>query len=534
MAPWQPRLERAGQTSERRAVRSWELTVALNGGHELPLFLQLAEAVLADVRSGRLLPGARLPGSRTLATALRIHRNTVLAGYAELAAQGWIETTRAGGTFIARQLPTPLEGAARARPRARRAAAGYDVPPPVDVPKPSTWPPGTLVLAKGAPDSRLVPVAELTRAYRRALGRHGAELLGYGDPRGHVRLRTALSEMLSTTRGIPVGPDDVVVTRGSQMALDLVARALLRAGDVVAVEALGNPVGWTALKLAGAELLPIPVDGAGLDVAALDRLSGRRPIRAVYVTPHHQFPTTVVMPATRRMQLLQLARSRRFAVIEDDYDHDFHYEGRPVLPLAARDEAGVVVYMGTLSKVLAPGLRIGFLLAPRGVLERVSTLRQAADIQGDLAHECAVAELFEDGDLMRHVRRMRRTYRGRRDALMEALRRHLPGVIDFTVPAGGMALWARVAADVDVDAWAGRAIQQGVAFVGGRMYDFRGASLPAMRLGFSPLDTHELDEAVRRMAASLPAARRSVCRLPGPRREPWASPTARAVARSAT
>jgi GntR family transcriptional regulator / MocR family aminotransferase len=510
-------------------LRSWELTVALDAGHERPLFLQLAEAVLTDVRRGRLLPGARLPGSRTLAAALRIHRNTVLAGYAELAAQGWIETTRAGGTFIARQLPTPLEGGARERLRKRHLVAGYEVPPPVDIPKPPAWPPGTLVLAKGAPDPRLVPVAELTRAYRRALGRHGAELLGYGDPRGHVRLRTALSEMLSTTRGIPVGPDDVVVTRGSQMALDLVARALLQPGDVVAVEALGNRTAWTALKLAGAELVPVPVDGAGLDVAALTRLAEHRPIRAVYVTPHHQFPTTAVMPATRRMQLLQLARSRRIAVIEDDYDHDFHYEGRPVLPLAARDEAGVVVYVGTLSKVLAPGLRMGYLLAPRAVLERVCTLRQVADIQGDLAHECAVAELFEDGDLMRHVRRMRRIYRGRRDALVDALRRRLSGAVAFTVPPGGMALWAEVAADVDVETWAARAVHQGVAFAGGRMYDFDGASQPAMRLGFSPLDAEDLDEAVRRMAVALPAARRSASVSLGPRREPRPALRARAA-----
>lgn len=489
-------------------MRSWELTVALDTTHELPLFLQLAEAVLADIRSGRLLPGARLPGSRTLATALRIHRNTVLAGYGELAAQGWIETTRAGGTFIARQLPAPVGGAPPTK-RTRHAVAGYRVAPPLDVSSPPLWPPGTLVLAKGAPDPRLVPVAALTRAYRRALARHGAALLGYGDPRGHLRLRTALSEMLSTTRGIPVGPDDVVVTRGSQMALDLVARALLEPGDAVAVEALGNRPAWTALRLAGAELLPIPVDAGGMDVAALARLAERRPIRAVYVTPHHQFPTTAVMPAARRMQLLQLARSLHIAVIEDDYDHDFHYEGRPVLPLAARDEAGVVVYVGTLSKVLAPGLRMGYLVAPGAVLERVRTLRQVADIQGDLAHECAVAELFEDGDLMRHVRRMRRVYRARRDALADALRRHLSGAVHFTVPAGGMALWAQVAAGVDVEAWAAHAVHHGVAFAGGRMYDFHGEAQPGMRLGFSPLEDEELDEAVKRMAAALASYRRA-------------------------
>ncbi len=419
-----------------------------------------------------------------------------------------IETTRAGGTFIAQHLPTPFDQGPVAPAGTRQRLAGYDVGPPLAVAAPPSWPAGTLVLAKGAPDPRLVPVAELTRAYRRALARHGAALLGYGDPRGHVRLRTALSEMLTTTRGIAVGADDVVVTRGSQMALDLVARALLSPGDVVAVEALGNRAAWTALRLAGAQLLPVPVDASGLDVAALTRLAESQRIRAVYLTPHHQFPTTAVMPATRRMQLLQLARARRIALIEDDYDHDFHYEGRPVLPLAARDEVGVVVYIGTLSKVLAPGLRIGYLVAPPAVLERVRALRQVADLQGDLAHECAVAELFEDGDLMRHVRRMRRVYRGRRDALAEALRRHLHGIIAFQVPAGGMALWARVAPDVDLADWAARALNHGVAFVSGRQYDFNDALVQAIRLGFSPLDEGELDEAVKRMSAALPAMQR--------------------------
>ncbi len=507
-------------------MRAWELTVALDPQERLPLFLQLVEAVLADVRSGRLLPGARLPGSRSLAHALHIHRNTVLAGYSELAAQGWVETIQAGGTFIARHLPVP-HGDASSRPLAgARRSAGYDVGPPLVLPPPPTWPAGTLVLAKGAPDPRLVPVAELTRAYRRALARHGAALLGYGDPRGHVRLRTALAEMLSTTRGIPVGADEVLVTRGSQMALDLVARALVRPGDAVAVEALGNQAAWTALRLAGAELLPIPVDEAGLDVTALAQLSEKRRIRAVYVTPHHQFPTTAVMPATRRMQLLQLARFRHIAVIEDDYDHDFHYEGRPVLPLAARDDGGVVVYVGTLSKVLAPGLRIGFLVAPPAVLDRVRTLRQAADIQGDLAHECAVAQLFEDGDLMRHIRRMRRMYCSRRNALVEALREHLAGAVEFNVPAGGMALWAKVAPDIDVEEWAARALKQGVAFVGGRLYAFDESHVQAMRLGFSPLDAKELDEAVKHMAAAVPSRASSAAA----RRTEMAHPQARALA----
>lgn len=502
----------------------WQLTLSLDARAEAPIFLRLAQAIRDDVRAGRLPPGARLPGSRTLAGSLGVHRNTVLAGYAELAAQGWVETEPAGGTFVARQLPARGEG-----PPGAPAGRGPPLEPGFDLePAPATWvapayAPGTLVLIRGQPDARQLPVAELSRAYRRALSRHGRAVLGYGDPRGHASLRAALAEMLRAARGVPATPDNVMVTRGSQMALSLVARSLVRPGDVVAVEALGYYASWSCFRDRGARLVPVPVDAQGLDVGALAALAARQRIRAVCVTPHHQFPTTTVMPVARRMQLLALAREHRMAVIEDDYDHEFHYDGRPVLPLAAHDEAGVVVYVGTLSKLLAPGLRVGFVVAPPALVERAAVHRQALDLQGDLALECALAEVFEDGTVARHARRMRRLYRERRDALTEALRRHVGGALSFDVPAGGMALWARVAPEYDVDLWAERALARGVAFLGGSVYDFEGRARPFTRLGFTPLDPGELDEAARRMAAALPEARVSKAGGRAARRPPRAT-----------
>jgi GntR family transcriptional regulator/MocR family aminotransferase len=486
-------------------MRSWELTVALDPGGDEPLFLQLSRALQQDIRSGRLPPGSRLPGSRTLADELGIHRNTVLAGYSELISQGWLHTHPAAGTFVARDLPPPPTSVAPERIRARsRLGPGFPLGPPIP---PTTrvpdFPPGVLVLAKGAPDVRRMPATELSRAYRRALARHGQALLGYGDPRGHPRLRRALAEMLTTTRALPACEDTVFITRGSQMALDLIARALLRPGDVVAVEGIGHPAAWAALRLTGATLAPVPIDAQGIDVTALAALAERQPLRAVYLTPHHQFPTTSVLPAARRMAVLDLARRHRLLVVEDDYDHEFHYDGRPVLPLASRDEAGVVVYVGTLSKVLAPGLRIGYLVAPRAVIDRVRELRIATDLQGDQAHECAVAELFEDGDLVRHVRRMRRLYRTRRDALVASLERNLGSALSLTPPAGGMALWAPVDPGIDLERWSKAGLEQGVAFVPGRRYAFDDGPVQAVRLGFTPLDESELEEAARRMALAL-------------------------------
>jgi len=465
---------------------------------ELPIFLGIARSLSDDIRAGRLAPGSRLPGSRTLAKQLRVHRNTVLAAYTELAQEGWIEASLARGTFVSRALPEPETRVASSVQRVPELPGFALGPAPPSEP---SVPPGTLVMSGGIPDLRLAPVAEIARAYRRALRRKGRTLLGYADPRGEPRLRAALAAMLASTRGLPVGADDVVVTRGSQMALDLVARTLLSKGDVVAVEALGYPPAWHALGQTGARLVSVPVDADGIDVEALEKLARRLELRAVYLTPHHQYPSTVTLTAARRLALLELARRERFAIIEDDYDHEFHYEWRPVLPLASADTAGVVVYVGTLSKILAPGLRLGYLVAPRRVLDHVVARRIYTDRQGDHGVEHAVAELMEDGELARHARRMRRVYMARRAALAGALRERLGSMLEFSVPPGGMALWARAERGIDVDAWAARALERGVQVHTERRFAFDGRPSRHVRLGFAALDERELRSAVTKLAS---------------------------------
>ena len=483
----------------------WELVIDPERDAAMPPFLRIARALAADIQRGRLRPGTRLPGSRRLAVSLQVHRNTVLAAVAELIAEGWIETAPGRGTFVAHAIPD-LRGRPFSRRLPIRAQAPARVPfvlnePPVAYRQPDL-PPGTLNLSSGAPDLRLVPLRAIGRAYRRALAQRGPELLKYGDPEGHPALRAALASMLTATRNLAVGPDDVLVTRGSQMALTLVARALIRPGDVVAVEQLGYRPAWEAFRAAGATLEPVPVDRDGLDVEALKKLAPRTKLRAVYVTPHHQYPTTVTLKAARRLALLALARTQKFAIVEDDYDHEFHYDGRPVLPLASADQTGVVLYIGTLSKILAPGLRIGYVVAPPEVLRSIAAIRSLLDIQGDLASEAAIASLIEDGELQRHVARARRVYAHRREILARSLRRTFGDVVEFTAPAGGMALWVHLRTPGNVDAWARRSVERGVSWYPGRRYAFDGESRPFARLSFAWLNERELPEAVARMAAA--------------------------------
>lgn len=311
--------------------------------------------------------------------------------------------------------------------------------------------------------------------------------------------------MLAHTRGLAVAADDILITRGSQMALALIARALLQPGDQVAVERLGYAPAWDAFEHQGATLRGIDVDEGGIRVEQLDGTSPR----AVYLTPHHQYPTTVTLDASRRLRLLSWAAKHRVAVIEDDYDNEYHYDAQPVHPLAAHDPRGVVVYIGTLSKVLAPGIRIGWVVAPPNLLDALLALRTTLDGQGGLAFEAAIGDLLEDKEVQRHIWRTRRLYAERRDALCDALKRRLGGALEFNVPAGGLALWTHVKPGVSADRWAARALDRGVRVGPGRSFTLEGRSAANLRIGFARHTPDELRTAVEHLASALSKTRSS-------------------------
>jgi GntR family transcriptional regulator/MocR family aminotransferase len=493
-----------------RPVRSWDFALDLKLGPDqdrIPVFARIARAIALDIHRGRLRPGTRLPGSRALARTLHVHRNTVIAAYRELLAEGYLEARPGQSTFVAPSLPELAPRQLSAIPRGARPGPSIARPSPPSMsfrlpasttPAPNfePIPSGTLALYGGVPDLRILPSVAFSRAYRRVLRRPGA--LAYGDPRGHLRLREALAAMLQA-RGLAAGPDDLVVTRGSQMGMALCAKALFAPGDVVAVEAYGYRPGWQAMRSSGARLVPLPVDRDGLRVDALAALCEREPVRGVYLTPHHQYPTTVALSGPRRLALLELAARQHFAIVEDDYDHEFQYEGRPILPLASADRTRAVIYVGTLSKVFAPGVRIGYVAAPAPVRDRLVAERFYLDRQGDQVTECAVAELFEDGELQRHVRRARRTYHARRDRLVELLTATFGDMLGFEVPACGMALWAEIRSGHDPERWLERARAERVLFQPGRWFHFHGRPVPYLRLGFAGLSEDELRLAVRRL-----------------------------------
>ena len=472
-----------------------------------PLFINLAGSVIRDIERGRLKPGDRLPGTRALARTLGVHRNTVDAAYQELVLQGWLTAEASRGTFVARDLPDLGTQNWGARPAAARFAS----------PLPQTRPaPPPMQFSDGAPDARLMPGLELARAFRRSLT--GAELKslpGYGDPRGAPSLRTALARYLSAERGLTVSADDILITRGSQMALFLAAAAL-NPGDAIAVEDPGYPLAWKAFRAAGARVVGAPVDAQGLDVERLEALLARDPtIRAVYVTPHHQFPTTVTLGAGRRLRLLEMARRHGLILIEDDYDHEYRFEGRPVLPLAARAlsqgrDQDRIIHIGSVSKLLSPVVRIGYATGAPDLIQTMTARREAIDRQGDLPLERALARLIDDGDLGRHARKARKIYEQRRDLLCAEIAARLDGTVAFDKPAGGLALWLRVNPDIDAAAWAAEAEQSGLILTHGRQLQLEpgpkgSPAANAFRIGFASLDETELVRAVDRLKAAQPA-----------------------------
>lgn len=473
----------------------------------VPLFVQIAQQIADQIRRGRMRAGERIPSSRALADALGVNRNTVAASYRELLRQGWIASQHGRGTFVSEDLPEE-----RLRSIARKAqpdggVLGFPLtgdPAPQGDDRVS---PGVTKWDFGSPDVRLCPTKELVRAYRYVLRDSARNILAYDRYRAETRspLQAALADMLRVTRGVVASPDAIEVTRGSQMAIYLVTRALVRPGDTVAIEDPGYYAAVPVLRECGANVVPVPVDEEGLIVSELEAVATRQPIRAVFVTPHHQFPTTVTLSTPRRLALLRLAKMRRMAIIEDDFDHEFHYDGRPVAPLASYDSDGLVIHVGSLSKVFAPGLRLGYVAGPERLIHAVRRQRALVDGGGDAVLDAAIASMFRDGEMQRHLNRSRRIYRERRDAFAAILRKRLGHVLTFQTPAGGVALWAEVDRGIDVELWADRARSRGLLFRTARLFYLDAKPRPYLRLGFARWTEREVTRGLDLLVRALPS-----------------------------
>ncbi len=453
-----------------------DIVIELPSGTGRPAYQRLAEAIREGILSGRFRPGERLPPTRTLARNLSLARNTVLEAYEQLIAEGYLSARHGSGTFVAPDLPD----------RAFRAEALAVQPSPsLDTATPGLGAFGRRVLQGeipaqmaedrsrvsayefryGTPSFDEFPMDAWRTLTKRVLDYPPQDLLGYGPTEGLPALRESLARYLQRSRGVRCDAGQVLVVNGSQQALDLAARVLLDPGDVVAVEEPGYPGARAAFAAAGARLAPVPVDREGIRVGDLPA-----PAKLVYVTPSHQFPSGAVMSATRRLELLEWAARTGAYIIEDDYDSEFRYEGRPLAALQGLDEAGRVIYTGTLSKVLLPALRLGYMVAPPALQPAISGAKWLTDRHVALLYQAVLALFIDEGHFERHLRRMRKVYEQRRIALMEAFGQHFGERAAISGSESGMHVLVNLADVRDADAFVKQARERRVGIYHARPY----------------------------------------------------------------
>lgn len=466
----------------------------IDPARDMPIYMQIIQALIRDIERGRLTSGTYLPSSRELAQLLGVNRKTVVLAYEDLIAQGWLDSAGTRGTRVATALPDPVNRHQNeVEATMSNVAIDYRFAPPPD--RPLALPSGTgLKLDEGAPDGRLFPAELLARSYRTAAHRASRDNgFQYRDPRGSPALRENIATMLKSQRGLPVTAENICITRGSQNGIFLAAHVLLQPGDSVIVEALTYEPAVAAFRALGANILPVGLDEDGIDLDAVEHACRRNAVRAVFVTPHHQFPTTVSLRPERRLRLLDLARQFGFAIIEDDYDHEFHFESQPLLPMAGY-APGLVIYVGSMSKLLLPTLRIGYVAAPPPVIDAIAHMVSLTDGMGNTLTEDAAAELIENGELRRHARKVRQVYARRREAFAAEIDRTLGDLVDYRMPAGGLAFWLRF--NTDLDQMEARAAAMGLRFASSRSFMTRNDAPQGLRIGFASLNQHEARTAV--------------------------------------
>jgi GntR family transcriptional regulator / MocR family aminotransferase len=476
-----------------------------------PLHDQVYDGIRSAILAGQLAANTRLPASRALAQELGVSRNTVMEAYAQLLSEGYIEGKIGSGTYVTHTLPDTILQSGRAsnavvraerRNPSRRGAllAGTPVSLSRDSGKPRAFRPGL-------PTFETFPFDIWAKLMARHWRQPDAELLGYGDAAGYSPLRAAIAEYLVAARGVRCTHEQVIIVAGSQQGLDLAARVLLDPGDKAWIEDPGYMGARGALASAGAEIVPVPVDSQGLDLTQAIR---RCPTaRLAYITPSHQFPLGVTMSLARRLALLEWAQRAGAWIVEDDYDSEYRYTGRPLPALQGLDAEDRTVYLGTMSKTLFPSLRLGYLVVPPDLAHAFAAAKALMDRHAPSVEQAVLASFITEGHFARHIRRTRMLYAQRQEALVQAAAQHLKGLLEVQPAEAGMHLVGYLPEGSNDLALSQQAATFGVEAPALSLYAQSAQQRSGLLLGYAAFNQGELQDGVRRLAKALRGSLRS-------------------------
>jgi GntR family transcriptional regulator / MocR family aminotransferase len=474
-----------------------------------PLHRQLYGRLRSEILSGRLQPRSRLPSTRDLAAEAGVSRTTAVLAYDQLLGEGYATARRGSGTYVAAELPVNGSVLAhrserrRPRPSPRLSRYGRRNNPKPGAALPS-WgsarPPLAVDFRYGRPSYGDFPHAPWRRAIGRRLRAASVRALDYGPPEGLAPLREAIADYLRRSRAVACVADQILIVNGSQQGLDLIARVLLDPGDRVLLEEPQYVGARRAFLAAGAELVTAAVGPEGLDVASLPRRAARA--RLAYVTPSHQFPTGVIMSAPRRLALLAWARKNHAMVVEDDYDGDYRYAGRPIESLQGLDRTGRVIYLGTFSKVMFPALRLGYLVLPEPLVRPFRAAKALADTGSPTLEQAALAEFMREGHFERHLHRTRRRNAARRRALLGAITEHLGDRVEVSGAEAGLhvLVWLRTVARRELPRLLRRAEAAGVGIYPVTPHYQRPPERAGLLLGYAALTEREIRRGIETLA----------------------------------
>ena len=490
----------------KRALSVQVAGIALDRGSPQPLAEQLYACVRRAILSGQLRAGTRLPATRVLAHELGVSRNTVVSAFEQLGLEGYLDARIGSGSRVASCLPDELLNVhAQFEPRRtnnahiRLSRRGRELASsPVRV---LSVPGRPRPFASGHPDVMEFPLNIWSTLAARRWRSGSRDLLTYGDPAGYFPLREAIADYVRSARAVRCEPEQVVIVGGSQQGIDLLARLLLERGDVVLIEDPGYLGARSAFRAASACVIPLPVDSEGANIGGI-RHNCRR-ARLAFVTPSHQYPLGVTMTLQRRLALLEWARQQDAFILEDDYDSDFRYRGKPLPSLQGLDNAARVIYMGSFSKTILPSLRLGFLVLPDNLVEPFRRARAVLDGHSPTPYQAVLADFIAEGHFARHIRKMRFLYAERQSTLVEAAHREVKGVLEIAPSDGGMHVVGWLPPGVNDRSASHTAGTHGVyasplsACALGRLT--RGGLL----LGFAAFSPRQIREAVTRLAPAL-------------------------------